>query len=141
MGTCNGYLLIPLTALQDLSYVVTEMLLIRPCKASHWVVLIHPHPTLSICIYVHIEHTGSKQTVSTNTLLLQWWIFVYIRFVSSCLPFILYSTLPSYHLSHPVYYGTAFSLSSCGFTPFTATPCSCTNSSWVLLCDPSLSDH
>ncbi len=64
MGTYNGCLLIPLTALQDLSYVATAMLLVRPSPGfalGYTNTTPSPSPALSPCV-----HTGIKSAIHTH---------------------------------------------------------------------------
>lgn len=71
MGTYNGCLLIPLTALQDLSYGAIAMLLVRPSPGftvGYTNTLPPPIPALSPCAHGHkISHTHTFMRASTHT--------------------------------------------------------------------------
>lgn len=162
MGTYNGCLLIPLTALQDLSYESTACRSLGPRQASQWVTLIHLlPPPCPFPLHTHghkISHTHKYEDEHILTHAESYWPTQFRHTPLLYNGGYLFKMFSSYQIYFPVsglhfvllspcYISSPLILSllvptrptPCSSPPASPPPRSCADSSRVLLGDPSLS--
>lgn len=130
-----------------------------PCKASHWVTLMpppphtHPHRTSNTHVFIRASTPSLTQRASSphnscthlpcimGAICSSCLADASVRFICLLLPFILCSSLPPAFSPFPFILSLIVPITGQRLLPLFPTPAprSCTNSSWVLLGDPSLS--